>query len=152
MTTVFVDADACPVTRDAISIARSAGATVVLVSNETQNLARLTSRDGVEAVQVGVGRDAADFAIVERLSAGDVVVTQDTGLAAMALGRSAAALSPRGRVFSLATIDAELAVRHAEQRERRRGGRVRGGPRPFEDEDREHFRDVLGKLLREVRG
>jgi uncharacterized protein YaiI (UPF0178 family) len=148
VTTVFIDADACPVTREAISAARTAGARVVLVGNETQNLARHTNRSGVEAVQVSAGRDAADFTIVERLSPGDVVVTQDIGLAAMAIGRGARALSPRGRVFSLATIDAELAVRHAEARHRRAGGRTRG-PSPFEDEDREHFVEVLARMLRE---
>jgi uncharacterized protein YaiI (UPF0178 family) len=95
-----------------------------------------------------VGPDAADYAIVERLSRGDVVVTGDTGLAAMVLGRGAQAISPRGRVFSLLTIDAEMALRHAEQRHRRRGGRTRG-PSPFEPEDREHFREALARLLRE---
>lgn len=147
MTTLFIDADACPVTRDAISTARSLGIPVVLVGNTTQNLARHVGRAGVEAVQVGSGRDAADFAVVERLVAGDVVVTGDIGLAAMALGRGARALTHRGREFSLATIDAELAVRHAEQRHRRAGGRTRG-PAPFDDEDRERFREGLARVLR----
>jgi len=99
---------------------------------------------------VGVGPDAADFAIIGRLSPEDIVVTNDTGLAAMVLGRGARAISPRGRVFSRFTIDAELAVRHAEQRHRRAGGRTQG-PAPFEPEDREHFREVLTRLLRESR-
>lgn len=151
MTTVFVDADACPVTRDAISIARSAGARVTLVANETQNLSRYTGREGVDSLPAGPGRDAADFVIVENLSPGDVVVTQDTGLAAMVLGRGAAAISPRGRQYSLATIDAELAVRHAEQVERRRGGRLRGGPSVFDEDDRDRFRMVLARVIREMR-
>ncbi|MCZ7664703.1 MAG: YaiI/YqxD family protein [Thermoleophilia bacterium] len=146
MITLYVDADACPVTRDAISVARAHRVPVVLVGNESQNLASYASRPGVQVIQVGTGRDAADFAIVERLSPGDVVVTGDTGLAAMALGRGSQAVSPRGRVFSMVTIDAELAVRHAEQRLRRAGGRTRG-PAPFEDEDRGHFRESLGRLL-----
>ena len=150
MTTLFIDADASPVTRDALAVARSHGIPVVLIGNETQNLGRYAGRRGVEAVQVSAGRDAADFAIVERLTAGDVVVTQDTGLAAMALGRGVTPVSPRGRVFSLATIDAELAVRHAEQRLRRAGGRTRG-PAPFEEEDREHFVHVLERLLAAAR-
>ncbi len=150
MTTLYIDADACPVTRDAISVARAARAPVVLVGNETQNLARFTGRPGVKALQVSSGRDAADFAIVEQLAAEDVVVTADIGLAAMVLGRGATAISPRGRVFSPVTIDAELAVRHAEQRHRRAGGRTRG-PAAFEDEDRERFREVLEGLLREGR-
>jgi hypothetical protein len=147
MTTLFIDADACPVTREAIGIARTRRVPVVLVGNGTQNLGKHV-RDGVEAVQVSAGRDAADFAIVERLAAGDVVVTQDLGLAAMALGRGARPVSPRGRQHSAATIDMELEVRHAEQVHRRSGGRTRG-PSKFEDEDREHFVDVLDRMLGE---
>lgn len=146
MTTVFVDADACPVTREAIAVARAHRVPVVLVGNESQNLARHAGRPGVETLQVTAGRDSADFAIVPLLKPEDVVVTGDTGLAAMALGRGSNALSPRGRMYLSATIDAELAVRHAEQRHRRAGGRTRG-PSPFEDEDRECFREALERLL-----
>ena len=148
MTTVFIDADACPVTRDAISVARSHGARVMLVADTNTNLEKYV-RPGVEATNVSQGRDSADFAIVERLSPGDVVVTQDIGVAAMALGRGAAAVSPRGRIFYLATIDAEMEVRHAEARLRRSGGR-HGGPSAFTEEDREHFVDSLERLMRQA--
>ena len=79
---------------------------------------------------------------------GDVVVTQDLGLAAMALGRGAQAMSPRGRRHSAATIDMELEFRHAEQVHRRAGGRTKG-PSKFEDEDRKHFVEVLERVLDE---
>jgi uncharacterized protein YaiI (UPF0178 family) len=146
MTAVFVDADACPVTRDAISLARSRGAPVVLVANHSQNLAQYDGRAGVEILQVASGPDSADFAMVPRLSPGDIVVTADTGLAAMALGRGCRVLNPRGREYLAATIDAELAIRHAEQRHRRAGGRTTG-PSPFQPEDRERFREVLTRML-----
>jgi uncharacterized protein YaiI (UPF0178 family) len=150
MTTMFIDADACPVTREAITVARAHGLSVVLVGNGTQSFDKHLHRNGVEAIQVGQGRDSADFAIVERLSPGDVVVTQDIGVAAMALGRGAGALSPRGRVFYMATIDAEMEIRHAEQRHRRAGGRT-GGPSKFTEEDREHFVESLERVIRDQR-
>lgn len=156
MTTLFIDADACPVTRDALSIARSRGVPVVLVGNETQNLSRHVREaskgraDGVEAVQVSGGRDAADFAIVERLAPGDIVVTQDIGLAAIALGRSAAAIGVRGRTYTRATIDIELEVRHAEAKHRRSGGRTQG-PSAFDDDDRDRFRHALARAIDEAR-
>jgi uncharacterized protein len=146
MTTVFVDADACPVTRDAIAVARSRSVSVVLVANESQNLARYAGRAGVELLQVGSGQDSADFAMVPRLAPGDIVVTADIGLAAMALSRGCRVLSPRGKEYLPALIDAELAVRHAEQRHRRAGGRTTG-PTPFQDEDRERFRESMSRLL-----
>jgi uncharacterized protein YaiI (UPF0178 family) len=146
MTTIFIDADACPVTRDAIAVARSNSLPVVLVANQSQNLARFAGRAGVEILQVGAGRDSADFAMVPLLAPGDIVVTGDIGLTAMALGRRCRALSPRGREYLPATIDAELAVRHAEQRHRRAGGRTTG-PTPFLDDDRQRFRESLTRLL-----
>jgi uncharacterized protein YaiI (UPF0178 family) len=151
MTTIFIDADACPVTHDAIAVARSRSLLVVLVANQSQNLARFAGRAGVEILQVASGRDSADFAMVPRLRPGDVVVTGDIGLAAMALGRGCRALNPRGRQYLAATIDVELAVRHAEQRYRRAGGRTTG-PAPFLDEDRERFRDSLARLLTDSPG
>ncbi|MDZ4235209.1 MAG: DUF188 domain-containing protein, partial [Dietzia sp.] len=55
-------------------------------------------------------------------------------------------IGPRGRIFHLATIDAEMEVRHAEQKLRRAGGRT-GGPSKFTDEDREHFVERLERLI-----
>jgi uncharacterized protein YaiI (UPF0178 family) len=150
MTTVFIDADACPVTREAISVARGHGARVMLVADSNTALSKYV-RPGVEATTVSQGRDSADFAIVGMLEAGDIVVTQDIGVAAMALGRGAGAISPRGRIFYLATIDAEMEVRLAQARLRRAGGR-HGGPSPFTEEDREHFAESLERLLRQGPG
>lgn len=146
---VIIDADACPVTREAITAARERGRSVMIVANATQNLERYASRAGVEAIQVSGGSDAADFAIIERLEPGDIVVTQDIGLAAMVLGRGARAIGVRGRIYHLATIDAELEVRHEQAKLRRAGGRHKG-PAPFTDEDREYFVDQLERLLGET--
>jgi uncharacterized protein YaiI (UPF0178 family) len=67
-------------------------------------------------------------------------------LAAMALSRGCRVISPRGREYLAATIDAELAIRHAEQKHRRSGGRTTG-PSPFQPEDRERFREALLRIL-----
>ena len=148
MTKICIDADACPVTRDAVAVARSRSIPIVLVANQSQNLSRFVGQAGVEILQVGSGRDSADFAMVPRLAPGDVVVTSDIGLAAIALSRGCRVASPRGRQYLPATIDAELTVRHAEQRHRRAGGRTKG-PTPFQNEDRDRFRGTLERLLTE---
>lgn len=134
--TLFIDADACPVTRESIDCARRAGVAVVIAGNSTQNLERHIRRNDprdveharrgfwVTTLDVSVGADSADFAIVERLQAGDVVVTQDIGLASMVLGRDAAAIGVR-----------------------RAGGRTRG-PAAFTSEDRARFKRNLTELLR----
>ena len=145
-----MDADACPVTREAITVGRAHGMDALLVANTNQCFTRYEDRKGVETLTVGTGPDSADFAIIERLQPGDVVVTQDIGLAAMVLGRGAGAISPRGRIFYTSTIDLEMEVRHAEKKLRRAGGRT-GGPSPFIDEDREHFVSQLERLIRDKR-
>ena len=147
--TLFIDADACPVTRESIDCARRAGVAVVIAGNSTQNLERHIRRDDprdveharrgfwVTTLDVSVGADSADFAIVERLQTGDVVVTQDIGLASMVLGR----------VYDKATIDMQLFIRHEEKKARRAGGRTRG-PAAFTSEDRARFKRNLTELLR----
>ena len=163
--TLYIDADASPVTREALACARCARTPVVIVGNTKQNLARHirftdprdtghargrdATHDGfwVDVLDVSIGADSADFAIVERLQPGDVVVTQDIGLASMALGRGAAAIGVRGRVYTKATIDMDLFIRHEEKKVRRAGGRTRG-PAAFTGEDRARFTRNLEELLR----
>ena len=164
--TLYIDADACPVTREALACARRARVPVVIAGNTTQNLERHircddprdagkargrdATHDGfwVDVLDVSIGADSADFAIVERLQPDDVVVTQDIGLASMVLGRGAAAIGVRGRVYTKATIDMDLFIRHEEKKVRRAGGRTRG-PAAFTADDRERFTrnltDLLGK-------
>ena len=158
MTTLYIDADACPVTSEALAVARRAGVPVVIAGNTTQNLERHVRagdpRDAahakrgfwVDTLVVSTGADSADFAIVEALEPGDVVVTQDIGLAAMVLGRGARAIGVRGRVYSEATIDSDLFIRAEEKKVRRAGGRTRG-PAAFTDRDRRRFTDTLEGLV-----
>lgn len=158
--TLFIDADACPVTREALACARKAKMPCVIAGNSTQNLERAIrkgdprsaeeTRGGfwVDTLAVPVGADSADFAIVERLRAGDIVVTQDIGLAGMVLGRGAKAIGVRGHVYRKETIDMELFIRHEEKKVRRAGGRTRG-PAAFEEEDRERFVANLTQLIAE---
>lgn len=155
---LYIDADACPVMAEALAVARRRGVPTVVAGNSTQNLERhirpadprtpQEARRGfwVDTLEVGVGADSADFAIVERLEPGDVVVTQDIGLASMALGRDAKAIGVRGRVYDKATIDMQLFIRHEEKKVRRAGGRTKG-PDPFTDEDRARFVRNLEALL-----
>lgn len=162
--TLYIDADACPVTREALACARSAGIHAVIAGNSTQNLERHIRADDprdtrharrkrggnggfwVETLDVSIGADSADFAIIERLRAGDIVVTQDIGLASMVLGRDAAAIGVRGRVYDKAMIDMQLFIRHEEKKVRRAGGRTRG-PAAFTSEDRARFKRNLQALL-----
>ena len=113
MTRIYIDADACPVIREALACARARNIPCVIAGNSTQNLERrLRPHDPrspkdpchpdrgfwVEILQVGIGADAADFAIASAVTPADVVVTQDIGLADIVLGRGARAIRVRGRI------------------------------------------------------
>ncbi len=163
MVTLFIDADACPVTRDAIACARKANVPCVIAGDSGHNLSKHVRKDDptvpadgfwVRILQVGQGADAADFAIVCELESGDIVVTQDFGLASMALGRGCAAIDPRGHIYDQRTIDALLLVRHATKQElrskRRRGKHRVNKHAAFEPEDRERFVRNLRQLLANV--
>ena len=94
----------------------------------------------------------SDYRDVE-LEPGDVVVTQDMGLASMVLGRGAKAIGVRGETYDKRTIDALLLVRHAEKEARRnprRGTSPKGGPRAFTSADRRHFVARLREVLEEA--
>ena len=165
--TLYIDADACPVTREALSCARRARVGVVIVGNTTQNLERHVRRDDprdagnargrdsthggfwVDVLDVSVGADSADFAIVERLQPNDVVVTQDIGLASMVLGRGAAAIGVRGRVYTKATIDIGTSSSAMRRRRCVAPAAARAGPAAFTDEDRARFTRNLDELLQQ---
>lgn len=146
MKKLLIDADACPVIEESLAVARPLDVHVIMVGNYTQNLRRFQGEPGVELVEVETERDEADFVIFSRIVAGDVLVTNDTGLAALVLGKGATAITPRGRVFRQDTIDHELHSRHEAKKARRSGGRTKGPP-PFTKEERERFVAVLERLL-----
>lgn len=150
MKKLLIDADACPVIEESLTVARSLDVPVVMVGNYTQNLRRFHNETGLEVVEVETVRDEADFVIFSRIEAGDVLVTGDTGLAALVLGKGATAITPRGRVFRQDTIDQELHTRHEARKARRSGGRIKGPP-PFTREERERFAAVLERLLSTLR-
>lgn len=94
--TIFVDADACPVTGIVETVAKEYQLPVVLLC-DTNHI--LTSDYSTVRV-IDAGRDAVDFALINLVQKGDIVVTQDYGVAAMALGREAHAIHQSGRWYT----------------------------------------------------
>ncbi|UUZ86760.1 DUF188 domain-containing protein [Paenibacillus sp. P26] len=97
-------------------------------------------------VQVDRSDQSVDLYIINRIQAGDILVTQDFGLAALALGKKAFAMSVRGQQYTERTIGFLLERRH-EQAKLRRGGKHSKGPKAFTEEDRQAFLHSLTKLL-----
>ncbi len=139
---ILVDADACPV-KDIIEyIAREYGLAVVMVIDTSHIL----SSDYSEVVMVSKAPDAVDFALINRTRKGDIVVTQDYGVAAMALGRGAYAIHPGGKLFTDNNIEILLMERDIAKQCRRAGERVAGHAKKRTTADNEHFAAAFTRL------
>ncbi len=112
---ILVDADACPVIGITERIAEEYGIPVILLCDTSHVLYSEYS----EVKIIGAGADAVDFALLNLCAAGDIVVTQDYGVAAMALGKGAFAIHQSGRLFTDENIDGLLAERHMARESRR---------------------------------
>jgi uncharacterized protein YaiI (UPF0178 family) len=151
MTSVYVDADACPVKDEVYRVAERHGVAVVVVAN---SYIRIPRSDLVRLEVVAEGLDKADDWIAEHATPADVVVTADVPLAARCVKAGALVLGPNGRAFSAASIGMDLATRNlmTELRDANPTGRVGGGPKPFSPKDRSAFlqalHDALTKLKR----
>jgi hypothetical protein len=140
---IYLDADGAPWRDLVIERARWHGVTVVVVADYSHVL---PLGKGVERVMVDDGRDAADFAIVNRVQEGDLVITQDVGLASLVLPKGAVVLSPRGYEFREDSIERQLAQRWSAQRIRRGGGRTQG-PKPLSADDCARFLELLEQSI-----
>lgn len=142
---ILVDADACPVRGEILSVAERHHLEVYLVSNRGF---RVTDRERVHNILVGEGLDAADDWIVDHVAAGDVVVTGDIPLAARCLETGARVIDHAGKAFTANNIGMALSMRDL-MSDLRAMGDVSGGGRAFTKQDRSRF---LQALEREVRG
>jgi hypothetical protein len=141
---VLVDADACPVRREIARAAERYGIEALFFANSSQEGA---GSSNARTVRVSDRPDAADFAIATQCREGDIVATDDIGLAALVTGKAARAISFRGRLFRPEILPLLLAERHRSRKARRAGGRTRG-PRPLTAADRRRFAAALDEWLR----
>lgn len=128
---LLIDADGCPVIGIALKVAKEKDLSVLLVCD----MAHSFEKYDAEVLTVSKGADSADFALVNRLSSGDVVVTQDYGLAALSLARKARPISQNGVVFTEENIDAFLMARHTAKKIRSAGGRLKGPAKRTNEQD-----------------
>ena len=144
---ILVDADACPVVRIVEQVARKHGIPVTLLC-DTNHI--LTS-DYSEVRTISAGRDSVDFALVNLCQRGDIVVTQDYGVAAMAPGRGAYAPHHSGRRYTDDNIDRLLMERHLAKKARRASGKHHmKGPSRYKEEDRRCFEAALEHVIRDA--
>ncbi|GAA0779381.1 YaiI/YqxD family protein [Roseibium denhamense] len=144
MTTLFIDADACPVKDEAIRVGERHKTPIKIVSNSWM---RLPDSDLIERVVVPEGPDVADDWIAERASAGDVVVTADVPLAARCVKEGALVISPNGKPFREDAMGMRLAIRDLNTHLREIGEIRESGP-AFTKQDRSRFLNQLETIMR----
>ena len=105
---IFVDADACPVVAIIEKIAKDNSVPVMLLCDTNHVLSSTYSK----VVVVGAGADAVDYKLISICHKGDIVVSQDYGVAAMALGKGAYAIHQSGKWYTNDNIDQMLMERH----------------------------------------
>ena len=139
---ILVDADACPVKEIIVRVAKARNLPVTMLIDTSHQL-----NDGYSTViTVDKQSDSVDFKLMSLLTADDIVVTQDFGLAAMVLGKGAIAVNQNGLIFSNDNIDKLLMERHIGAKVRRGGGRTKGSAKRTK-EDNERFEAAFINLL-----
>lgn len=142
---IWIDADGCPVTDITIRLARTHDIACTLLCDTAHELNRPDAR----TITVSKGTDSVDFALVNLVSKGDIVITQDYGLAAMCLSRGAIPLHQDGMRYTEENIDSLLFFRAAAKKIRHAGGRMKGPSRRTPEQDRS-FESALTQLLQEA--
>lgn len=144
---IYIDADACPVVGIAEDIATKYNISVTLLCDTNHVL----TSDYSEVIVVGAGVDAVDYKLISICHRGDIVVTQDYGVAAMALGKGAFAIHQSGKWYTNENIDQMLMERHLNKKARRASSRNHiKGPRKRTEEDDQRFAESFEKLLRKA--
>lgn len=144
-THIWVDADACPVVRIVEKIAEKYTIPVTLLCHTNHVL----QSDYSEVIVVGAGADAVDYKLISICHKGDIVVSQDYGVAAMALGKGAYAIHQSGKWYTNDNIDRMLMERHLNKKARRVSGKNHiNGPKKRTPEDDEHFSESFEKMIK----
>ena len=144
---ILIDADGCPVVDITVGIAREKKIECIILCDTSH----VFEKEGAVTVTVSKGADSVDFALVNMLNKGDVVVTQDYGLAAMCLARGAVSISQDGMIYDDSNIDALLLARHTAKKIRMSGGRLKGGAKRTKEQDKrfeKELTDCLEKLVK----
>ncbi|MDG4655501.1 YaiI/YqxD family protein [Ectobacillus antri] len=139
---IFVDADACPVKQEIVDACKPYEIEVYFIASH----AHRTNFGSGTWIYVDSLQDEVDFAIFQRADAGDIVVTQDMGLAALLVKKKVIVISPRGILIQDEQIDCILHSRYVSAKLRRQGTFTKG-PKAFTKEDRERFSNMLQKIL-----
>ena len=141
---IIIDGDATPkeVRNICEEEAKNLGIEIIVVCSYDHDI-----KGDFKVVRVSRGNDAADFKIVELFNNGDILVTQDYGLASLVINRSKAVINPKGFLYTKENMDNLLHSRYMGQKIRKGGGKTKG-PSKRNEEDNDNFKNTLKKILK----
>ncbi len=140
---VLVDADGCPVVKIAMDICKKNNLEMIVICDNSH----VFNLESIQTIMVDKGADSADFRLVNLIEIGDIVITQDYGLAAMCLSRKAIVLNQNGMFYNNSNIDSLLLARHTAKKIRNAGGRIKGNSKRTQEQD-EDFKKALISLIK----
>lgn len=141
---ILIDADGCPVVNQTIALANKHNIKCFILCDTSHRF----EKDGAETLTFSKGADSVDFALVNLVKKGDIVITQDYGLAAMCLARGAVTINQDGMSYTSDNIDSLLMARHNAKKIRNSGGRLKGPAKRVSTQD-DAFTAVLDALLKQ---
>jgi len=139
---ILIDADGCPVVDETVRLCRRFEIECLILCDTSHTI----EKGGATTMVFSKGADSVDFALVNLLQTGDVVVTQDYGLAAMAMAKGARPMSQNGMLYTDDNIGALLLARHTAKKIRNGGGRLKGPKKRNPQQDKD-FVEALTALL-----
>lgn len=143
---ILIDADGCPVTRLAIEIAGEYEIKCVVICDTAHGF----EIENVEVITVDKGKDSADFKLVNMVCAGDIIVTQDYGLASMCLSKKGYVINQNGMIYNEQNIDSLLFSRYASKKARDAKKHIKGPKKRLPEND-EKFIYQFKKLIEEIK-
>lgn len=142
---ILIDADGCPVIDITIKVAKLLNIDVIIMCDTSHNF----NKKGVETIVISKGTDSVDFALVNKVKKGDIVVTGDYGLATMVISKGGHPINQNGMIYSDENIDQLLFTRYISIKARNAGNRVKG-PKKRQKEDDIKYEDVLINLCKKI--
>ena len=139
---ILIDGDGCPVIDIAISVAKKFNIEVVIMCDTSH----IFNKEGAKTMVFSKGADSVDFALINYLEKEDVVITQDYGLAAMAMNKASYVINQNGMIYNDENIDRLLYSRHISKKNRKSGGKTKG-PKKRTKEDDINFEKTLNEIL-----
>ncbi|MDD2518833.1 MAG: YaiI/YqxD family protein [Bacilli bacterium] len=140
---LIIDADACPGLDIITKVAKDYSIKMLIYTDFNHNI----TNDYGEVITVDQGFQSVDMYISNITETNDVVVTQDYGLALIALSKGAFAIHPKGTIYDNDNIDKMIFERHISAMNRKRNKRFKG-PKKRTKEDDLLLEENLIKLLK----